>query len=522
MGGGQYSSAADGTAPADQVEAPPPLIVARPASPPLPYSPDVLSPAHPGLATGAELRAMAAMALDESRDDNQGYDNEGFEAESPPRSPGWVQQAYSPQTSPKRPPRGGAATEQPDAATDTPCQAGPAIPSSPSSSVRSIYAPRQPQQQQQPYDPGLASSQADPAAAMQGASGTPSRSNGGGLAAGPGRPTSSKYGNAQLPDELRPQYVTPTKPAAPTAKAATSTVLSRDRAVDDSREGPDAAPSSAAQQQQRRKGEAQGTREARGEVQAAQDVPPASGSSTPRRDHQRSQPHDPGPHHASPSAPSRPRTSEAAQRPSSSPYGNAHASPGQPRSRPHTPNTHTASQIYGAKTPTHSTGHGGGRGSPAAAAAGSRPAQRGLVPGSRAAAAVAAAGRGRGRTRREELFEEEDPAVVLEQSVALLSEIEGLIREEVSLAPDTPLDDIPPAAAARIPHELLDALEVRRCVCVRGWVCGRCVLVVREVAGVALLCFPCHGRLGVEVCIRDWRCGLSICRSACMGPGATG
>ena len=55
---------------------------------------------------------------------------------------------------------------------------------------------------------------------------------------------------------------------------------------------------------------------------------------------------------------------------------------------------------------------------------------------------------------------------MLEQSLALVGEIEGLMRSSVGAGADTPLTDLEPAAAARIPQELLDALEVRQGV---GW-----------------------------------------------------
>ncbi|GLI67410.1 hypothetical protein VaNZ11_011589 [Volvox africanus] len=61
--------------------------------------------------------------------------------------------------------------------------------------------------------------------------------------------------------------------------------------------------------------------------------------------------------------------------------------------------------------------------------------------------------------RREELFEEQDPAVVLEQSIALLSEIEGHIRESVGLHADHPLQSIDPDLAQDIPLQLVEALE---------------------------------------------------------------
>ncbi|KAG2492166.1 hypothetical protein HYH03_009417 [Edaphochlamys debaryana] len=105
---------------------------------------------------------------------------------------------------------------------------------------------------------------------------------------------------------------------------------------------------------------------------------------------------------------------------------------------------------------------GGGHPSHAATAyvngggGGGRAAQLAAVGYKGPAAGNAAA---RARARREELFEETDPAVVLEQSLALVVTIEGLIRESVGLAPDTPLDAIPADVAPRIPLELLDALE---------------------------------------------------------------
>ncbi|GIL55159.1 hypothetical protein Vafri_10744 [Volvox africanus] len=61
--------------------------------------------------------------------------------------------------------------------------------------------------------------------------------------------------------------------------------------------------------------------------------------------------------------------------------------------------------------------------------------------------------------RREELFEEQDPAVVLEQSIALLSVIEGHIRESVGLPADHPLQSIDPDLAQDIPLQLVEALE---------------------------------------------------------------
>ncbi|GIL82719.1 hypothetical protein Vretimale_8289 [Volvox reticuliferus] len=68
-------------------------------------------------------------------------------------------------------------------------------------------------------------------------------------------------------------------------------------------------------------------------------------------------------------------------------------------------------------------------------------------------------GSDRRAARREELFEEQDPEVVLEQSIALLSEIEGHIRESVGLQPDHPLQSIDPDLAQDIPLQLVEALE---------------------------------------------------------------
>ncbi|PNH00700.1 hypothetical protein TSOC_013463 [Tetrabaena socialis] len=48
---------------------------------------------------------------------------------------------------------------------------------------------------------------------------------------------------------------------------------------------------------------------------------------------------------------------------------------------------------------------------------------------------------------------------VLEQSLALLAEVEGLILASVGLPPEQPLDAIPRSKAHRIPGELLGALE---------------------------------------------------------------
>lgn len=61
--------------------------------------------------------------------------------------------------------------------------------------------------------------------------------------------------------------------------------------------------------------------------------------------------------------------------------------------------------------------------------------------------------------RRAELFDEEDPAAVLEQSLEVLCEVEGLMREAAGMGPDDALEGAPPELTARIPEELLGALE---------------------------------------------------------------
>lgn len=61
------------------------------------------------------------------------------------------------------------------------------------------------------------------------------------------------------------------------------------------------------------------------------------------------------------------------------------------------------------------------------------------------------------------------PLQVLDESLVVLAEIEGLIRESIGLESDTELGAVSEEEMARVPGELIDALEVRG-GCRRG--CG--------------------------------------------------